>query len=421
MDLQGDKRPEAMRMFTNGMMLAKKLSALKESGLEFLMDTFISSKFNYIRTRIEHRSVMEGIVTATEMKYNSHKEMDVRVTKYTPFVENKLNTKNTILHEEINDRKGVQWPNFRRLLDHPSNFSIEKIKAKHAGNIQEVSGCLYGCSTSFNSWPINQPKQCFRSLNASRTLFSTINISKVFMVDSAFVLSFKPSGVVQKNAFSTSSINSRGAVNDDNSDEDAKMETYYKRYHDIFGKSIQMNTEKVETVQTNTGKVEAETNPDYTKVLSHVDPGGRARMVDVSNKPATTRVAVATGLVQLPGETFRMVSENQMKKGDVLTVAQLAGIMGTKRTSSLIPLCHNIPITNADVSLKLNERTCCVEVTCSVSTVSNTGVEMEALTGVAITLLTIYDMCKSASHNIVITDIELKKKYGGKSEYVSNS
>lgn len=241
------------------------------------------------------------------------------------------------------------------------------------------------------------------------------------MVDSAFVLSFKPSGVVQKNAFSTSSINSRGAVNDDNSDEDAKMETYYKRYHDIFGKSIQMNTEKVETVQTNTGKVEAETNPDYTKVLSHVDPGGRARMVDVSNKPATTRVAVATGLVQLPGETFRMVSENQMKKGDVLTVAQLAGIMGTKRTSSLIPLCHNIPITNADVSLKLNERTCCVEVTCSVSTVSNTGVEMEALTGVAITLLTIYDMCKSASHDIVITDIKLKKKYGGKSEYVSNS
>lgn len=229
-------------------------------------------------------------------------------------------------------------------------------------------------------------------------------------MDSTYVSCFKPS-VAQKNSFSTGSINSRGATNDDNSDEDAKMETYYKRYHDIFGKSTQMNP----------GKVEAESHSDYTKILSHIDPAGRARMVDVGNKSATTRVAVATGLVQLPGETFRMVSENKMKKGDVLTVAQLAGIMGTKHTSSLIPLCHNIPISNADVSLKLNERTCCVEVTCSVSTVSNTGVEMEALTGVAITLLTIYDMCKSASHDIVITDIKLKTKYGGKSEYVSNS
>jgi len=159
------------------------------------------------------------------------------------------------------------------------------------------------------------------------------------------------------------------------------------------------------------------------KMLSHVDnQTGKAKMINVGGKSDTRRVAVATGRVRLTEKTFRLVQENQIKKGDVLTVAQLAGIMATKQTSSLIPLCHNITIAETDVQLTLDRSTCSVVVSCTVSAVGKTGVEMEALTGVSVAALTVYDMCKSVSQDILIEDIKLVRKVGGKSgEYVRNS
>lgn len=154
--------------------------------------------------------------------------------------------------------------------------------------------------------------------------------------------------------------------------------------------------------------------------LSHVDKQGHAQMVDVGGKTESSRLSVAIAKVYLGQEAFNLVKENKIHKGDVLTVAQLAGIMASKQTPNLIPLCHNIHITHAEVNLELDEEKLAVCITGSVNSVGRTGVEMESLTAVTVAALTVYDMCKAVSHDIVISDIKLVKKVGGKSgDYVA--
>ena len=152
--------------------------------------------------------------------------------------------------------------------------------------------------------------------------------------------------------------------------------------------------------------------------LTHFDKDGNAIMVDVSDKPVTTRVAVATGKIYVCQEIFERIQKHEIAKGDVLGVARLAGIMATKRTSELIPLCHPLPLTKCEVNFELKEienTIYYIEVTCLAKTDGKTGVEMEALTGVQIALLTIYDMCKAVDKSMVITDVHLLSKSGGKS------
>jgi len=140
-------------------------------------------------------------------------------------------------------------------------------------------------------------------------------------------------------------------------------------------------------------------------------------MVDVGSKSATSRAATAAGRVKLGELAFRLVVENRLKKGDVLSTAQLAGVMAAKQTSRLIPLCHNVALTSVDVTLTLDGASRSVVVECTARCRGRTGVEMEALTGVAVAALTVYDMCKSVSHDIVICDIQLVSKTGGKSDF----
>lgn len=152
--------------------------------------------------------------------------------------------------------------------------------------------------------------------------------------------------------------------------------------------------------------------------LTHFDSEGNAIMVDVSEKPVTTRIAVATGKIYVCQEIFERIQRQEIAKGDVLGVARLAGIMATKRTSELIPLCHPLPLTKCEVNFELKEAESAlyyIEATCLVKTDGKTGVEMEALTGVQIALLTIYDMCKAIDKSMLITDVHLVNKSGGKS------
>jgi cyclic pyranopterin monophosphate synthase len=142
--------------------------------------------------------------------------------------------------------------------------------------------------------------------------------------------------------------------------------------------------------------------------LSHTDAAGKANMVDVGHKPNQRRIAVASGFIRLKAETVQLVQENQMKKGDVLTVAQLAGIQAAKLTSSIIPLCHTLLITKVDVKLTLVSHG--VEAVSEVHCIGQTGVEMEALTAVSASLLTIYDMCKAVDKEMVISEIKLDQK-----------
>jgi len=150
-------------------------------------------------------------------------------------------------------------------------------------------------------------------------------------------------------------------------------------------------------------------------VLTHIDEEGRARMVDVGAKPVTRREAVAKGYLVLQPETMRLIKEGLMKKGDVLSIAQLAGIMGAKKTSDLIPLCHPLPLDRVNLDLGLDEEQNRVNITATASTSAKTGVEMEALTAVSVAALTVYDMCKAVDRGIRIEGIRLASKTGGQS------
>ncbi|HQE94003.1 MAG TPA: cyclic pyranopterin monophosphate synthase MoaC [Anaerolineae bacterium] len=149
--------------------------------------------------------------------------------------------------------------------------------------------------------------------------------------------------------------------------------------------------------------------------LSHIDAAGHIRMVDVGDKPDTERVAVARGEVHMRPETLRLIVENGLPKGDVLTTAQLAGVMAAKQTASLIPLCHPLLLTKIDVSSAVDEAASRIVITATVRTRGKTGVEMEALTAVSVAALTIYDMAKAVEKTMRITNIRLVSKTGGKS------
>lgn len=147
--------------------------------------------------------------------------------------------------------------------------------------------------------------------------------------------------------------------------------------------------------------------------FTHFDDQGKARMVNVGQKDVTVRTAVAAGRVLLNRTTFDLIRSGSVKKGDVLTVAQIAGIMGAKRTPDLIPMCHPILIDGADLQLHLDETRCSVEIQAVLRCNGRTGVEMEALTAVSVAALTIYDMCKAVQRDMVIADIHLVRKTGG--------
>lgn len=149
--------------------------------------------------------------------------------------------------------------------------------------------------------------------------------------------------------------------------------------------------------------------------FSHFNEQGRARMVDVSDKKETARTAIAAGEVLVNRETFDLIRSGGIAKGDVLATAQIGGIMGAKHTPDLIPMCHPIMISGIDIDFNLNEEKLAVEITATAKCNGVTGVEMEAMTAVSIAALTVYDMCKAVQKDMVISDIRLLKKTGGKS------
>ncbi len=149
--------------------------------------------------------------------------------------------------------------------------------------------------------------------------------------------------------------------------------------------------------------------------FSHLDEEGRVRMVDVSEKPATAREAVAQGVITMQPETFNLIREQKVKKGNVLETARIAGVMAAKKTAELIPMCHPLAITHARVDFLPQPETHSIHIEASVRVVGQTGVEMEALTAVSVAALTIYDMCKSYDRAMTISEVQLVRKSGGKS------
>lgn len=149
--------------------------------------------------------------------------------------------------------------------------------------------------------------------------------------------------------------------------------------------------------------------------LTHLDERGRARMVDVSEKDSTARTALAKGCIKVSRTVMTAILDDAVPKGDVLSVARIAGIMAVKQTANLIPMCHPLPVNGCVLEFEINEESLLIEAACQVKVDGKTGVEMEALTGVSVALLTIYDMCKALDKSMEIGEIRLEKKAGGKS------
>ncbi|MFT5036396.1 MAG: cyclic pyranopterin phosphate synthase [Litorivivens sp.] len=158
-----------------------------------------------------------------------------------------------------------------------------------------------------------------------------------------------------------------------------------------------------------------ENNMTSTSALTHFDAQGQAHMVDVAAKATTHRIAVAQGRIIMLPATLAIILQGTAKKGDVLGIARIAGIMAAKKTSDLIPLCHPLALTRVAVEFNTDEEASCIVCSAAVETVGQTGVEMEALTAVQLALLTIYDMCKAVDRGMTITDVKLLEKHGGKS------
>lgn len=149
--------------------------------------------------------------------------------------------------------------------------------------------------------------------------------------------------------------------------------------------------------------------------LTHFDNSGQAHMVDVGDKPASKRIAIASGNIIMLPSTLKLILQGDAKKGDVLGIARIAAIQGSKRTSDLIPLCHPIALTKVAITFEIDEKATSITCTAQCETTGQTGVEMEALTAVSVGLLTIYDMCKAADRGMVMSEIKLLEKHGGKS------
>jgi cyclic pyranopterin phosphate synthase len=149
--------------------------------------------------------------------------------------------------------------------------------------------------------------------------------------------------------------------------------------------------------------------------LTHFDSSGQAHMVDVGDKPATKRIALASGVITMLTATLKLIQAGDAKKGDVLGIARIAAIQASKRTSDLIPLCHPISLTRVNITFDIDQAHTSIKCSASCETTGPTGVEMEALTAVSVGLLTIYDMCKAADRGMVISEIKLLEKHGGKS------
>jgi cyclic pyranopterin phosphate synthase len=155
-------------------------------------------------------------------------------------------------------------------------------------------------------------------------------------------------------------------------------------------------------------------------MITHLSKKNKPQIIDISKKEITKRTATAQGSIIFSKKTFKKLEKMQTKKGEITNVAILAGIMGAKKTSELIPLCHNIDITNVDIKITTNKKLSNLVINASVKSTSKTGVEMEALTAVSVSCLTIYDMCKSLDKNIIIDKIKLISKKGGKSDYLND-
>uniref|UniRef100_A0A8C2A1H9 Molybdenum cofactor biosynthesis protein 1 n=1 Tax=Cyprinus carpio TaxID=7962 RepID=A0A8C2A1H9_CYPCA len=455
---------------TNGMNLTRLLPSLKKTGVDLLnisLDTLVPAKFEFIARRKGFHKVMEGIEKAIEMGYNpvkvncvvmrglnedelidfvsltERKPLDVRFIEYMPFDGNRWNFKMMVSYQEMLDCIKQKWPN----LEPVPGEEMDTAKAFRVPGFQGQLGFITSMSENFCG-------SCNRLRitadgNLKVCLFGNSEVSlRDFLRSGATeeeLLHIIGAAVGRKKKqhagmFNISQMKNRPMILIASTVhthilrwgsqppqlqsktfppilfQSALLSTYKFRDspHHQFARHYCSKTPECgfdsKTPHTDAQSSSLDGTSDQ---LTHTDAQGKASMVNVGGKAVTCRTAMACGKVILGPKAFNLVRANQLAKGDALAVAQLAGIMGAKQTSSLIPLCHPLPLDHASVTIELLEEEHAVIIKATCQTTGRTGVEMEALTAAAVATLTLYDMCKSVSHDIVITDIKLLSKTGG--------
>uniref|UniRef100_A0A8C0ICT7 Molybdenum cofactor biosynthesis protein 1 n=1 Tax=Bubo bubo TaxID=30461 RepID=A0A8C0ICT7_BUBBB len=443
---------------TNGINLARLLPRLKEAGLNAInisLDTLVPAKFEFIVRRKGFHKVIEGIHKATELGYHPVKvncvvmrgfnedellgfvdftkdlPLDVRFIEYMPFDGNKWNFKKMVSYKEMLDTIKQRWPDLEKLPCETSS-TAKSYKVPHfQGQISFITSMSEHFCGSCNRLRITADGNLKVCLFGNSEVSLRDHLRSGASEEELVQIIGEAVGRKKKQHAGMFVVpEKKPAMTRENNVEVLLWEalTCQKERRKSFLNEAELRkASPVGQVSVDCQFKEASPGSEFctrdlgscTKVprasdnLTHTDEEGRATMVDVGGKPDSRRSAVAGAVVRLGEKAFGMVRQNQMKKGDVLAVAQIAGIQGAKLTSQLIPLCHNIPLNHVEVSLSLDETRYAVVIRSSCQTWGRTGVEMEALTAASLAALTVYDMCKAVTHDIVIEEVKLLSKTGG--------
>ncbi|CAL1574653.1 unnamed protein product [Knipowitschia caucasica] len=451
---------QTIAVTTNGLNLSKALPRLQQAGLTHLnisLDTLVPAKFEFIVRRKGFHKVMESIDKAIELGYDpvkvncvvmrgfnedevldfvsltEKKPVEVRFIEYMPFDGNKWNFKKMVSYQEMLDQIRQHWPNIEPLPAGPTDtsktYQIPGFRGQ-VGFITSMSEHFCGTCNRLRITADGNLKVClFGSAEVSLrdVLRSGASEEELLQIIGAAVGKKKKQ---HAGMFNISKMKNRPMIfigadqkAQPKSSRVFSLQTNIHRWPRfsrgrlqtvVLPRSLPLppNAKRLQSIRLCHG--DASKDPPQ---LSHTDAQGRSSMVDVGAKRPSCRTASAQATVKLGHAAFSLLRENQLAKGDALAVSQIAGILASKQTSNLIPLCHALPLDHVSVTFQLDQEQDAVVVRATCRTTGRTGVEMEALTAVTVAALTVYDMCKAVTHDIIITDIKLISKTGGKRDF----
>ncbi|XP_027380720.1 molybdenum cofactor biosynthesis protein 1 isoform X4 [Bos indicus x Bos taurus] len=458
---------------TNGINLARLLPQLQKAGLSAInisLDTLVPAKFEFIVRRKGFHKVMEGIHKAIELGYSPVKvncvvmrglnedelldfvalteglPLDVRFIEYMPFDGNKWNFKKMVSYKEMLDTLRQQWPELEKLPEEESStakaFKIPGFRGQ-VSFITSMSEHFCGTCNRLRITADGNLKVCLfgnsevslrdhlRAGASEEELLRVIGAAvgrkkrqhaELFLMrqdsppalPSTFRNSLRVQVLRHRVSFSSQMVTlwKGGGVPQAPLVAQRWLGSSLPQRHFSSHLDSDANPKCLSPTEPQAPAASSGPLPDSDQ-LTHVDTEGRMAMVDVGRKPDTERVAMASAVVLLGPVAFKLIQENQLKKGDALAVAQLAGIQAAKLTSQLIPLCHHVALSHVQVQLELDRTRHAAVIQASCRARGPTGVEMEALTSAAVAALALYDMCKAVSRDIVLAEIKLVSKTGG--------
>ncbi|XP_060526061.1 molybdenum cofactor biosynthesis protein 1 [Cylas formicarius] len=419
--LKGVAGLDTVAMTTNGLTLTRQLVALQRAGLDVLnvsLDTLNAELYRKITRRDMWSRAIAGIDLAVQLGYDpvkincvvmkginddemldfvaltKDKPLDVRFIEYMPFTGNEWAENKMVPYREMVDKIRTKYVDFGEWVDGPNDTSKAWKVPGHRGQVGFITSMSeHFCGT------------CNR-------------------------LRLTADGNLKVCLFGNKEVSLRDAIRSGCSDEDltyligAAVMRKKRQHAGVTAPPLitSLTSKLSHPFGVGGGTAASLSTRRYSNHLSHVDDRGKASMVDIIHKAVTVRTATAVATVKVGPKITKLISENGVKKGDVLSIAQISGILGAKKTSEIIPLCHNIPLTRIVVTAALDVDSEEVKLFSDIQCEGRTGVEMEALTAVSVAALTIYDMCKAVSRDIVITDVYLTSKTGGRSgDYVKEA